>query len=298
MIFIPRTGISRIKLRNRSSCAAALSLVFSIASGAAHAGLTEVQLTDGYFYKQTATGVAPDGAFFDAEASSQNPSDFNGGILSYSGLASPQALVPVLGSFSNPQAQSIGFESGITSAAAISSAYPFGTYTFTLNNSTTSATQTASLDYSQNAFTADIPALTSTSYAELQNADATQALTLQFNSFTPNVAATNSALRLKIIDLTSNTSFMIDNAAPASTTSALLQAGALAAGSSYEYVLVFSDDISGVDSASGVKTDQFSGIRTYGFFSTAPVPEPDTYALMLSGLGLIGFAVRRRRARL
>ena len=30
--------------------------------------------------------------------------------------------------------------------------------------------------------------------------------------------------------------------------------------------------------------------------TAAPVPEPETYALMLSGLGLIGFVARRRRA--
>ena len=30
--------------------------------------------------------------------------------------------------------------------------------------------------------------------------------------------------------------------------------------------------------------------------SPAPVPEPETYALMLAGLGLVGFAARRRKA--
>jgi PEP-CTERM motif len=32
------------------------------------------------------------------------------------------------------------------------------------------------------------------------------------------------------------------------------------------------------------------------FSVTAPVPEPETYALMLAGLGVIGFVARRRRA--
>ena len=31
-------------------------------------------------------------------------------------------------------------------------------------------------------------------------------------------------------------------------------------------------------------------------FSAAPVPEPSTYAMLLAGLGLVGFAVRRRAA--
>jgi hypothetical protein len=30
---------------------------------------------------------------------------------------------------------------------------------------------------------------------------------------------------------------------------------------------------------------------------TTPVPEADTYAMMLAGLGLVGFAARRRAAR-
>lgn len=33
-----------------------------------------------------------------------------------------------------------------------------------------------------------------------------------------------------------------------------------------------------------------------GALSVTPVPEPESYALMLAGLGLVGFAVRRRRA--
>jgi hypothetical protein len=28
---------------------------------------------------------------------------------------------------------------------------------------------------------------------------------------------------------------------------------------------------------------------------TAPIPEPETYAMMLAGLGLLGFAARRRK---
>jgi len=31
-------------------------------------------------------------------------------------------------------------------------------------------------------------------------------------------------------------------------------------------------------------------------FVTTPVPEAETYAMMLAGLGLIGFVVRRRTA--
>ena len=30
-------------------------------------------------------------------------------------------------------------------------------------------------------------------------------------------------------------------------------------------------------------------------FNAAPIPEPETYAMMLAGLGLTGFVARRRR---
>jgi len=32
-------------------------------------------------------------------------------------------------------------------------------------------------------------------------------------------------------------------------------------------------------------------------FSTTPIPEPETYAMMLAGLGLMGFVARRRKQR-
>jgi hypothetical protein len=272
-----------------------LGLMFSVVSGSAHAGLTTISITDGYYYHQTATGVSLYGAFFDAGAYSQNPSDFNSGTLNFPGTTSPQTLIPYVGTFGNPSTQYMGFESGFKSPSAISSNYPFGVYTFTLSNSANAAMQTASLDYTQNAFTTDIPTLSSASFAALQHADANQPLTLLFNSFTPNAAATKSGFQLKFIDLTTNTSFLVDSPAPASTTSVLLNPGTFKAGNSYEYIMAFNDSILGNDAVSGIKTSQAFVVRTYGFFATAPVPEPDVYALMLSGLGLIGFAARRRQ---
>jgi hypothetical protein len=34
-----------------------------------------------------------------------------------------------------------------------------------------------------------------------------------------------------------------------------------------------------------------------GGASVSPVPEPETYALMLAGLGLVGFMARKRKAK-
>lgn len=48
----------------------------------------------------------------------------------------------------------------------------------------------------------------------------------------------------------------------------------------------------GFDNATGPNVPDFS----YGLWTmtAAPVPEPETYALMLAGLGLVGFAAKRR----
>ncbi|RPI47354.1 MAG: PEP-CTERM sorting domain-containing protein [Betaproteobacteria bacterium] len=45
------------------------------------------------------------------------------------------------------------------------------------------------------------------------------------------------------------------------------------------YYLAFSNEVSGTTTA----------------FTLAPVPEPETYALMLAGLGMVGWMSRRRR---
>jgi len=46
--------------------------------------------------------------------------------------------------------------------------------------------------------------------------------------------------------------------------------------------------------AADVITGQFTG--AVGAVATPPIPEPETYALMLAGLGLMGWVARRRRS--
>jgi hypothetical protein len=46
------------------------------------------------------------------------------------------------------------------------------------------------------------------------------------------------------------------------------------------------------------KDQAFTQIAQDQLYMTAPVPEPETYAMMLAGLGLIGFFGNRRRRKL
>ena len=51
---------------------------------------------------------------------------------------------------------------------------------------------------------------------------------------------------------------------------------------------------SGLYYAGGASPETYTGTITY-HFATAPVPEAETYAMMLAGLGLVGFMARRRK---
>ncbi len=45
----------------------------------------------------------------------------------------------------------------------------------------------------------------------------------------------------------------------------------------------------------GIYSEQFGGTAALDNFSVTPVPEPETYAMFMAGLGLIGFIARRRK---
>lgn len=54
--------------------------------------------------------------------------------------------------------------------------------------------------------------------------------------------------------------------------------------------------LSAPDASTHLKLVEFKSGTSQDFLAaTAPVPEPETYALLLAGLGAVGFAVRRRR---
>lgn len=53
--------------------------------------------------------------------------------------------------------------------------------------------------------------------------------------------------------------------------------------------------VSGNQLAIDIPGNAGNGWSHSSIYTAAPVPEPETYALMLAGLGLVGFAVRRRK---
>jgi len=85
---------------------------------------------------------------------------------------------------------------------------------------------------------------------------------------------------------------------PGGTNVASVSFGAAAAGLTFDNAAGFSGLISQF-SAVGVNGafTSFNGAEVGSPGMIAAVPEPETYAMMLAGLGLVGFSARRRRSR-
>lgn len=143
-------------------------------------GLVDIFKNISYTQSSGAAPTSPTGFFADVELTSVNPGDFNNVSVTYPGPGSPLSL---------PQVSPTFFSSGpgFATQAAMNAAIPFGAYQYTATN--TGVSMTATLNYTTDAFTSAVPALSSATFSALQGLNPSTALTVGFNSFTPNAAA-------------------------------------------------------------------------------------------------------------
>jgi hypothetical protein len=233
-----------------------------------------------YTQNSSAAPVTPSGFFANIELTSQNAGDFTSVSVAYPGPGSPATLTQNSPTF-------FGIGPSFASQAAMNTAVPFGAYHYTATNG--AVTNTATLNYTTDAFTSAIPALSAASFNALQGLNPNNALTIAFNSFAPSAAASQGFTFFSIFNA-SGTLFTDGFLAPGST-SLLLPANTLAANTTYTFELDFSDRINGTD-PNGIPTLVGSDVRTDGTFTTgsagATAPEPTTTALM--GYALIAAA--------
>jgi hypothetical protein len=257
--------------------AAAVSLAWVVPTQAQQ--LTNAGIFKNLTNEQTGPStVLATGAFFNAGGIISAPGAFNTATLTY-----PNGTNNL--PFSSPT--NFGNGPGFPTQAAMDAAYPFGSYTITVTNTSTSATDSRTVNYTQDAYTVDVPQMAAASFAALQNLSTSgSSLTLDFNSFTPNGAATSAFSFFTIF----NSSQFCSDLSP-SATSCTINPSALTPGTAYNWEIDFSDRIEAVVNGALTYTD--FDVRTDGAFTTA-VPEPTSIALL--GAGLFGLLLQRRRS--
>jgi len=99
------------------------------------------------------------------------------------------------------------------------------------------------------------------------------------NYFGLQIGATNFNQKLSVFDSSNNLLGLLNIPNQVST-------------QPYPYTGFYAFTIPGISKATLTGADDWVVVDNV---TTAPVPEPETYAMMLAGLGLIGFSVRRRK---
>jgi hypothetical protein len=272
-----RTGIGRSGAMRFAGAVVAVTLSWVVPTQAQQ--LTNAGIFKNLTHEQTGPStVVATGAFFNAGGIISAPGAFNQATLTY---PNGTQILP----FTSPTV--FGNGPGFSSQAAMDAAYPIGSYTITVTNTGTSATDSRTVTLNPDAYTPDIPQLTAASFTALQNLSTSgPALTLDFNGFTPNPLATAFFTYFTIF----NSSQFCSGLSP-SATSCTINPDVLTPGTTYDWELDFSDRIEATVNGALTYTD--FDVRTDGTFTTA-VPEPTSIALL--GAGLFGLFVQRRRS--
>ncbi len=185
-----------------------------------------------------------------------------------------------------------GYSAPYNDQASLDAAYPAGPYVFTLSNSGTGATATATVAQGANAFPTVTPRFAN--YDALTVAGPNASFTLHFTGGLPPAPISGSFFGIE--DQTTGAGFASDTFGSAD--SIVIPRGFLVAGHQFHVALLFARTILAVDPATGIEADRSFISQTAGYFTTpAAVPEPASWTLLVGGFGLIGTRVRARRSR-
>jgi hypothetical protein len=169
--------------------------------------------------------------------------------------------------------------------------FPFGAYTFNVENSHSGATDSLTINHTKDAYPDSLPLLTAASYQALQHYDPTKPLTVSWNPYVVDPNAGASDITYGIIPPGGGYVFG-KTVVPSSTTSCTIPANGLAFNTTYSFLLGFDSKI---NTGANPPQDVSFGYFEYVNFTTA-TPEPSSLALLGTGaVGLVGYACRRRR---
>ena len=183
----------------------------------------------------------------------------------------------------------VAFSGSYNDPASRDADFPLGTYGFTLNNAVTGATEavTASRtgDYSPIA-----PRLAN--FSALAAIDPGQPFTFRLAAGLP-LATPGGAAVFSVFDTATNLGFTDQGVGSADHVD--VAAGTFQRGHHYIYDILFVSEALHVDPATGIYASEDSFVFTRGSFTLATIPEPRTWALLVTGFGAVGAAQRRRR---
>jgi len=264
-----------------------------------YAGIIEYNLFRSGVFSQI-SGNAPTvagGYFFVARAELENLNDFDIATLMYPGLGSPLGVPLVTPTpaaeerfrFTSPLFQTQG---------AMDTDFPFGIYSLEATNTVTNASQTVSINYTQDVYPQSVPALTTSTFLGIQGLNPSLPFTFNFTPFTTGVGPNESFVFFNITDTLLNQSVFGASFQSAGITSLSLPANTLRTETNYSFELIFSNRIADLNPIQGGRQDQGFDYRTRGSFRTgtstiALISEPST--MFLFGTGLAGLALRRHR---
>jgi hypothetical protein len=239
-------------------------------------------------YQQTSDS-APAGppSYFFSIGAAQTAGNYDSASATYPGGS--QTLPP-------SGSTEFNFNSGSFSTLSdLHTSYPFGTYTITAANSSTSTS--VSLSYLADHFSTTVPYLTNLS--GLNGLNPTTGFTATYNSFTPDANASEGFIFLTIYNQTTGTQVYGNEFQSPSAISSFIAANTFAANTTYNYEIDYSNRFDGVDPNSGNNTTQGFDVRTDGTFATGigAVPEPSTWAMLILGFAGVGFMAYRRKSK-
>ncbi len=259
----------------------------ALSSPAAAADVSYIDMFRNRSFAQTSDSAAsPSGAFFSTTVFAASPGVFEAG-----------AFTPPLASSPTPLTASVSSDFGYASVllpdqATMDASFPTGTYLYSLSPVGGGGPTTLALTYAADLYPDSTPFLTGSSFSALHVAPVAAPIMLTINPVL-NSGAPDSAFVFLVIrdgsdDIRFNAGFL-----PAATTAITVPGGTLLPATAYSFELIYSNRVLLPNDGTTDFRDQIGfDYRTSGGFTTAAVPEPSTWALMLSGV--VALAWRRR----
>ncbi len=255
-------------------------LLFFAVVGLGSADTLDFRMFNAAEYTQTAAGTAFQGYSYEMDDITAGSTALNSATVTYPGAGSPATLTqsPTDPTFFNE------YFGPYASLANLHSALPFGNYTTTVTNGTT--TLNATINYAADYFEPTVPALSAASFGAVQDWNPNQALTINFNAFTPNATTTGEVGTYVTIFGPNSTPFSTF-VAP-NVTSVTIPADTLAGGTNYSLQISQGGRVVVPQNAQGITTEfGFNNDTTIDFTT---VPEPAELAL--AGLALCAFSAK------